>query len=269
MALINYKQKGGDLPTRQDSLNLLNSSKAVLDHYKKQNYLTEVYPVYDRNVHRDNDLTYTDFLKRLSAGAWPQTQRGYGFQSEGPSILVGEYRKNIDKNKYKQRDNANAIIDLNSPMPLYDRRIKPSLGISASKTTGDMAGDQLSIYTYDPLQVTPWNMLNKQQQLERQKKYGANKGETNLLQTPQKKIKRILNTVKQPITPQPLTPEIPQPQPKKPITYKNETIVQYVREQNPERTDVNRQYNQAGNSHLVKKEFIRRVPVKNEETQVK
>jgi len=74
---------------------------------------------------------------------------------------VGEYRKNIDKNKYKQRDNANAIIDLNSPMPLYDRRIKPSLGISASKTTGDMAGDQLSIYTYDPLQVTPWNMLNK------------------------------------------------------------------------------------------------------------
>jgi hypothetical protein len=85
--------------------------------------------------------------------------------------------------------------------------------------------------------------------------------------TPTKTIKRTLVTKK--ATPTevktlPVTPETPQP--KKPITYRNETIVQYVREQNPERTDVNRQYNQAGNSHLVKKEFIRRVPVKNEET---
>lgn len=93
--------------------------------------------------------------------------------------------------------------------------------------------------------------------------------------TPAKTIKRTLVTKKTtPVStetkPTPTsTPETPQTQPKKPITYKNETFVQYVREQNPERTDVNRQYNQAGNSHLVKKEFIRRVPVNNEETQTK
>jgi hypothetical protein len=84
-------------------------------------------------------------------------------------------------------------MDLDAPMHLYDRRIKPYANVKLINPHEEdaMGGDVINYSEYHPLQVTPFNMLNQKQKIERQKMFGVNPGEPDLISPkPQGKFKR-------------------------------------------------------------------------------
>jgi hypothetical protein len=79
------------------------------------------------------------------------------------------YRQDIDANRYMQRETANGVLNMDSPMQLFDRRITPTgIGNYRDPTTTDL----VSIFKYDPLAVKPWDLLDESQKKERISKYG-------------------------------------------------------------------------------------------------
>jgi len=99
-----------------------------------------------------------------------------------------EYYKNIDKNKFDQRELTVGFINKNIPIGVYDRRIQPNYLISAegrnlspssnlwpdgvNKANQYITSDIVELPQYDPIYVAPWNTLKPKQQQERLKKYG-------------------------------------------------------------------------------------------------
>lgn len=167
-------QYGG--ASRADSIALLNNSRSVLNYYNNTGNYTPSFPEYPsgtplgiinifpelesyRNRFRDN----VDIMVPTTSGR----------SAYLPNARVPYYRP-VDNNRFYQRESASAILDTRAPMPLYDRRIKPTNLSSYTNTNMNdpLYGDGISLFTYDPLSVTPWDMLNKKQRVERIKKYG-------------------------------------------------------------------------------------------------
>jgi len=184
-SLIKYAQKGNkiDPPTRQDSLDLLNNTKALEKYYAK--YAKEIYP-YDGDkeqlkfeIDRDKNNVVTSIRKGNKSTLMKVGNITYmaGF------INPNEYIKNIDNNKVLKRESAYPVMDLRSPMQLIDKRIVPKEKLTLNNIDKEdpIMGDVVSLYKYPQLQVTPFDMLTRDQQIERQKKYGRNKGEPDLL----------------------------------------------------------------------------------------
>lgn len=182
---LRYYQSGGK-PTTQDSLQLLENSNQVRKYYNNPKYKNDQKgrPIfyYDDNnefnwLHQRNFDELRDFLKEPVA----TTNEGYHGK-----IPISSYYQNVDKNKYKQREIQNQILDLRAPMQLYDRRINPTYiaryeNIDVNDSLHD---DQVDIATYPKLQVTPINQLTRAERIERQKAFGVNPGETNYIEQP-------------------------------------------------------------------------------------
>lgn len=176
-------QQGGPgiRPTSADSLALYNNALQVQNYYKSNpNYRlnsTTSYPK-DSNLipslDRDNEI----MQGKLKDRDYPATDRTFatsGDISGDASFRPEEYRKNIDSNRFLQRESFSNILDTRAPMSLFDRRISPQ---SSSKYTNDneqdrMDGDAVSLYTYDPIAVKPWNLLTPEERQQRIQKYGA------------------------------------------------------------------------------------------------
>lgn len=93
-----------------------------------------------------------------------------------------KYYKNIDKNKFEQRELTTQVVNEDIPIGIYDRRIQPTKiitkegsGIITDALTGEkgLKGDVVEIPHYDPIAVTPWDMLTPEQQQIRLKEYGT------------------------------------------------------------------------------------------------
>lgn len=98
------------------------------------------------------------------------------------------YRKVIDKNKFKQREISFGTLNPKIPPTLYDKRIQPQdmIIIEGSPKASDVypdnpdlkgtnikAYDVVQIPQYDPIAVTPWDMLTPKEQEIRIQKYGT------------------------------------------------------------------------------------------------
>ena len=164
-------QYGG--ASRADSIALLNNSRSVLNYYNNRgNYTSNSFsgiPVGDRNIFPELEVERRVFNSSRNVRV-PTTSGGAAYI---PGSRVPYYRP-VDNNRFYQRENANSILDTRAPMPLYDRRIRPtnnSYYINAN-FNDQLTGDAVSLFTYDPLSVTPWDMLNKKQRAKRIKTYG-------------------------------------------------------------------------------------------------
>lgn len=156
-------------PTMQDSLDLYNNALKVQNYYQGKQYRKYYNIPIDKNVFADMDQANVEWeeQKKIDLNATISTQKG-----NTPRKNI-EFRKNIDKNKFNQREQANSMLDTNAPISLYDKRITPTIRASyanISETTPTY-GDNVDIYLYDPIAVKPVSMLSPKERIERERKY--------------------------------------------------------------------------------------------------
>lgn len=167
--------------TRSDSIRVLQGALAQ-ENWLKNN------PGYQA-INEKNDV-----ISQMRS----QNKQGYLQQLEtAKRQLFGEipmsyngYYKNIDKNKFEQRELTTGNINKNIPIGIYDRRIQPNRMIARSghmhtkddlffrhsniSGTGvDILKDRVEFPQYDPIAVTPWDMLSPEKQKIRLQKYGV------------------------------------------------------------------------------------------------
>ena len=162
---IPMAQKGTDIPaTRADSLAVYNNSKQVEDFYKKQGYKYKErlnsFKIKPEDTHKENDVAYNNFshVNEQVGGNW------YG----NPTITKNDYRKNIDKNKYYQREIPYKAINIDAPIQLFDRRILPK----SSKTIGKDI-DVVTFGSYNNIANKPFDLLTEAEKKLRVEKYGT------------------------------------------------------------------------------------------------
>lgn len=167
-------QYGG--ASRADSIAVLNNSRSVLNYYD------------NKGTYRNSFPEYLSGVPLGSMNIFPELENNRrNFGNEGTILVPSSsgrytwlepsrvpYYRPIDKNRFYQREGASAILDTRAPMPLYDRRIRPTHLNSYTniRENDPLYRDAVDLYTYDPLSVTPWDMLNKKQRTERIKTYG-------------------------------------------------------------------------------------------------
>jgi hypothetical protein len=171
-------QKGKSVPTMTDSLALYNNANKVLNYYKDKKYQSlpsgEKYK--KKNYYKEkNKEALEDFIRRNKMNAI-LLSRGKG--SEMTSIPIDSYYKRFDDNRYFQREGASAILDMRSPMQLFDDRITPTMlnfyrNIDKNDPLND---DYVSIFSYDPILVKPVSMLTPEEKATRLKRYGKESG---------------------------------------------------------------------------------------------
>lgn len=179
-------QVGFNQPTRGDSTDLLQNVLRVNNYYNNTGNYTKKNEEFGRNLLREEysgnpivtaktaetlDLDGFNYRNNTDQITYPTAS---GKKSIG-HIPKDSYYKNIDKNKFYKRESAMGILDTRAPMMLFDRRIEPTSHISYENTNKKniLYGDMVHIFHYDPISITPWDMLKPKQQQERLKKYGT------------------------------------------------------------------------------------------------
>lgn len=166
-----WQQGGTARPTTSDSLALYNNAKQLANYYGRnpEYRMTDRQPIdsFSSDVRGANDQTAKDFSKLYTMGIERFTENG------SRMVKPEEYRKDIDPNRYYQRELYNQVLDMRAPMTLFDDRIKPQFTSNYTNfAPGNLNGDKVSLYQYDTLAVKPWNMLTPDERQQRIQKYG-------------------------------------------------------------------------------------------------
>lgn len=173
--IVEYADGGQIEPTRADSLDLLNNTKSLENYYSKYNKsYSSAQDASEVNVHALNKNSADTFF---TSGASVKVPRKDGTSMDLKRELFpkDQYYKKIDNNRYYQRELADRILDTRAPMALYDKRIAPNnLTAYLNDIPNDgMNGDGITIYGYNPLSVTPWDMLNSKDKANRISQFGV------------------------------------------------------------------------------------------------
>lgn len=177
-------QQGPTKPTTADSLALYNNSIALQKYYNSRGYVNDNSPIiindklgFSSKSFDNKQNQAVSFIKNTiqSKSGYPNTNRG----KDDSKISMDDYYKKVNDNQYYQRDQANSILDLRSPMGLYDKRIPPQSiqGYGNKNKNDQMYGDLVQIGMYDPIAVKPWNMLTDNERAQRIQKYGYPDGQ--------------------------------------------------------------------------------------------
>lgn len=158
-------------PTRSDSLDVVRNSQAVNDFYTGQNYSKDGLntPTHE-GIFNSLDEKYKDFVNKYKNGI--QTNNTSGGSSIGEAYEPRFYRKNVDGNKFYQRETADNVINFEAPMALYNRNIMPHHLNYYRKNVGMVGDDIVSIPMYDILATTPADMLTDEQLIKRVQEFG-------------------------------------------------------------------------------------------------
>lgn len=196
-----------DKPTTEDSLRLYNNTNELLDYYSAKNKYEDMgtrqidpklYSITKKNMAAVDDMN-----KRIENKKFPWTNRRYeSFANNAWQLIKGftfgkvetdhldpdysfepaDYYQKENKYQYKQRELQNNIIDMESPMQLYDSRIDPTMSYAFinknNKHDGlrggnPVYGDVTTFYGYDPIAIKPEGMRTQQDWLYLNKKYGT------------------------------------------------------------------------------------------------
>lgn len=138
-------------PTTQDSLNLYNNARQVLDYYRGKGYS------------ETPDIARDDLLQQMQQNAKdfdPNKKRTVPIKGGGSkevAVPKSLYRQDISPTQFKQREYIDNILDTRSPMQLFDTRIKPTQNIKFENTNVNdpLYGDRVGIYGYDPELIKP------------------------------------------------------------------------------------------------------------------
>jgi hypothetical protein len=207
-------------PTTQDSLDLYNNTIALENFYKKsklpykgQNpgapYTAEML----KNPFKELDDANILFNKKIKDYPAQDVIKNNIYQTVKGASVTPLYRKEIDKNKFAQRELSHGTLNIDAPMAMYDRRINPTIFTQYIDDT-PIINDTVEILKYDPLAVKPVSMLTPQERIEREKKYGKI---PSSIPKPQPKpiqvIKRKVSEEVEPLAPrQAPVPQFEQPQ---------------------------------------------------------
>jgi hypothetical protein len=166
-------------PTMQDSLDLYNNAIALENFYKKSkigykeqdpgaSYRDKML----NNPFKEMDMANNDFNTKIKVYPAQDLIKNNAFVTV-KNANVPKYRKELDKNKFSQREVTHGTLNVDAPMALYDRRIKPTLfSFYSGIVPGQAIKDEVEIFKYDPLAVKPVSMLTPKERMEREKKYG-------------------------------------------------------------------------------------------------
>ena len=156
-------------PTTQDSLELYNNAIALENFYRKSRL---PYKEQDPGAYYRNDMLKNPFKKMDEANKRLNEQIKY-YPAQDViknnefvtlrNANVPKYRKEIDENKFAQRELTYGTYNVDAPMALYDRRIKPTLFSFYSGATSGKRPDEVEVFKYDPLQIKPVAMLTPQE----------------------------------------------------------------------------------------------------------
>jgi hypothetical protein len=153
-------------PTVSDSLALYNNALLLSKYYNNPKY---------KKKGSDKDITAEQVTNANQIVNEAVKAGGYKVQVGNKMVKIKpeQYRKEIDENKYYQREKQAGILDLRAPMGLFDKRISPQEEVKLTNEDKKDAfhGDEVSLFKYDPIAVKPWNMLNPEERLLRAKKY--------------------------------------------------------------------------------------------------
>lgn len=158
---VGFSMQNGGQPTKQDSLDLYNNAIKVLNYYgNNSRYRKEksrVLPTYEKKA--------THYWNSRQAESIEDGSTYREANTDAILPLTKEfYRKEVDKNKYYQREAANFVLNSKSPMQLFDQRILPPIGLGYQDIS---SGDYVDIYSYEPLLVKPVSMLTDKERKRR------------------------------------------------------------------------------------------------------
>jgi len=159
--------------TLQDSLAIYNNAKSVQDFYEKSGQYIKTSESRIKSddldkIHAGNDKKYEEVLRTINNERYtPQGKR---------KIRPEEYRVNIDRYKYKQRELSDYVLNTDAPMQLFDRRIAPQLLVDytmSGNPLNPINDDDVDFKMYDPIAVKPYSMLTPDEKTSRAAKYPA------------------------------------------------------------------------------------------------
>ena len=149
-------------PTAQDSLDLYNNTRLLEQYYK--NYQPGISGVNgtDGDGPFPGDPRVFENLQEVTDFYEPGWDRITN-RSDNDNVSLDEYYQYIDENKFKQREIGNEMLDLRTPMGLYDKRIPPTMQhYYTNNIPGDyMEGDLVDIPLYDPALVIPESLIGE------------------------------------------------------------------------------------------------------------
>ena len=177
------KAQLGGKPTTSDSLDLYNNSKQVLDYYRNNKYRESPEKTNPSSAHALQQDALKDLKHRMTMGSdfYPQTNRSSTPNNTGGNLsdkkftMDDYYKKSVtNPNQFFQREATNSMLDLRSPMTLYDNRITPTKTYHfENKKVGDpLEGDVVDVPEYDPIAIKPAAMKTPQDWAYMRKTYG-------------------------------------------------------------------------------------------------
>lgn len=213
------KADGGNIPSRQDSISLLNSVNALNKYYQTSGFHEPQPYVFSPSYfntqagraslnqeEEENIRQYNYMLKDFEASG-KNSKLYKDYKQRDPSMTPEKYAQLIkgaitqtkDNNPYKRyyRDLYPSKIDIEAPAAIIDTRIQPqalmeyraaavpssekakrflknsSTQYHQSELSEGPAGMASAFYYYDPIAITPWDILTESQKKERVKKYGV------------------------------------------------------------------------------------------------
>lgn len=131
--------------TRQDSIVLKEDSLRLLKDYQDKGYI----PTDKKFPDRDNEKSLKEIKERTS-----DTQVIRKGIRNPEKVKVEDYRTDIDKNKYTQREAANGVLNMDIKPALYDKRIKPTSSIKLMGQDGGTYNDGVNIPYYGDMEIS-------------------------------------------------------------------------------------------------------------------
>jgi len=183
--------------TRQDSLAVLNSQLALNKFYERELKAGKItkksfdyhgeeafYPKAKdiQSLNKDNLDFYRDAIKlreagRNQSGPYDEYYKKF-FNLNSKQVKELEYKglgktKASNNNKAYYRDTITPMQNLGAPFALLDARIAPQGEVEYDPIDIRYPGGKVSVYNYDPLAVTPFDLLTDDQKKLRVKRYGT------------------------------------------------------------------------------------------------
>ncbi len=156
--------------TTQDSLDVYKNAIKVSEYYNKSGKYKKMGEIPTNNIFQrlNNDVKNFSGLAVVN-----ESSPYFPNQPITKHLQKTDYHKDLDNNKFLQRETANNILDMSAPMTLFDKRITPQKTetYQNQKQNDLLVGDMVGLYTYDPIAVKPVSMLTPAERKEREKKY--------------------------------------------------------------------------------------------------
>lgn len=137
------------LATRQDSINLKNDSKRILEEYLSRGYIPTNKPfpseTLDESLEKIRNRTKTTELIKNSI----RTTEKYN---------ADDFRTPVSEYQYRQRESANGVLNMDITPALYDTRVTPTGRVNLMGQEGGTYNDGVSIPSYADIVISDPSM---------------------------------------------------------------------------------------------------------------